>query len=241
MPRTLMTSPSLDPSLVSLKAPGSFAAEQYQGLRMTVERLKKQQDVRLIAISSASAGDGKTVTAINLAGMLARDSNAHVLLIDADLRRPAVASRLGIAAAGAPGLGDAVGDAAIALDAITHKVEGFNLWVVTAGTGRFPIHEVLRSPRLERLLQEAREQYDFVVLDTPPLLPVFDATQIARMVDGLLIVVAANHTPKKLLAEALTLLEPSSVLGLVFNRDTQPLFGYYGSAYRHYFQSTGAA
>jgi protein-tyrosine kinase len=236
-----MNSSSLDPSLVSLKAPSSFAAEQYQGLRMTVERLKKQRDVRLIAITSASAGDGKTVTAINLAGMLARDSNARVLLIDADLRRPAIAPRLGIAAAGTRGLADAIGDANVSLDSITQKIDGFNLWVVPAGTGQVPVHEVLRSPRLERVLQQAREQYDFVVLDTPPLLPVFDASQIARMVDGLLVVVSANHTPRKLLAEALTLLDPATVLGLVFNRDKQPLFGYYDSSYRQYFQKSGAA
>jgi capsular exopolysaccharide synthesis family protein len=227
--------------LVSLKAPSSFAAEQYQGLRMTVERLKKQRDVRLIAITSATAGDGKTVTAMNLAGMLARDSNARVLLIDADLRRPAIASRLGIAAAGARGLADAIADANVSLDAIAHKIDGFNLWVVPSGTGRVPVHEVLRSPRLERVLQEARQQYDFVVLDTPPLLPVFDATQIGGMVDGLLVVVAANHTPRKLLAEALALLDPATVLGIVFNRDKQPLFGYYDSSYRQYFQESGAA
>ncbi len=107
---------------------------------------------------------------------------------------------------------------------------------------RVPIHEILRSPRLERVLQEARQHYDYVVLDTPPLLPVFDAAMIAKLVDGLLIVVAANQTPRKLLAEALTLLEPSTVLGLVFNRDKQPLFGYYDSSYRGYFgESAGAA
>src|SRR6185436_17316625 len=110
MSQTPDTRRSPDPSLVSLKAPSSFAAERYQGLRMTVERLKKQRDVRVIAITSATTGDGKTVTAMNLAGMLERDSNARVLLIDADLRRPAIASRLGFAAAGAPGLADVIAD-----------------------------------------------------------------------------------------------------------------------------------
>src|SRR5207253_6927074 len=140
--------------------------------------------------------------------MLARGSNARVLLIDADLRRPAIAAHLGIAAANGRGLADAIADANVPLEAVTQKIDGANLWVVPAGTRQGPIHEMLRTPRLERLLQEAREQYDYVVIDTPPLLPIFDAAEISRMVDGLLVVVAANQTPRKLLAEALTLLDP---------------------------------
>jgi protein-tyrosine kinase len=229
-----------DPYLVALTAPASFAAEQYQGLRLTVEQLKGQRDVRLIAVTSASTGDGKTVTAINLAGVLARGSDARVLLIDADLRRPMIAARLGLSPVDAPGLVDAVADELVGLDAVTHKIDGFNLAVVPAGATRRPIHDILRSPRLERILQEARQRYDFVVLDTPPLLPVFDAAIVAKLVDGLLVVVAANHTPRKLLAEALTHLDPSKVLGIVFNRDTQPLFGYYDS-YRGYFGNSAGA
>jgi len=225
----------LDPSLVSLKAPASFAAEQYQGLRITIEQLKRLRDVRLIAVTSPSAGDGKTVTALNLAGVLACGSDARVLLIDADLRRPTVAARLGIGAADPRGLVDAIADTNVWLDEVTRQVDGFNLSVIPAGVTRVPIHEILRSPRLERLLQEARQRYDFIVLDTPPLLPVFDAATISKLVDGLIVVVAANQTPRKLLAEALTLLDPATVLGLVFNRDVQPLFGYYNSSYRGYF------
>jgi protein-tyrosine kinase len=230
-----------DPTLVSLTAPASFAAEQYQGLRMTIEQLKRLRDVRLIAVTSPSAGDGKTVTAINLAGALARGSDARVLLIDADLRRPAIAARLGIGAE-TRGLVDAVADEHVGLDDIAHKIDGLNLNVVPAGVTRLPIHEVLRSPRLARILQTSRERYNFIILDTPPLLPVFDAALVAKLVDGLLVVVAANQTPRKLLAEALTQLDPSKVLGMVFNRDTKPLFGYYDSSYRGYFgKSAGAA
>jgi capsular exopolysaccharide synthesis family protein len=232
---------SIDPYLVTLTAPGSFAAEQYHGLRMTVEQLKRLRDVRLLAVTSPSAGDGKTVTAINLAGVLARGSAARVLLMDADLRRPAIATRLGIGAADARGLADVVANERLGLDHVTHRIDRFNLDVVSAGVTRVPIHDILRSPRLERILQDARQHYDFVVLDTPPLLPVFDAAMVAGLVDGLLVVVAANHTPRKLLAEALTHLDPSKVLGLVFNRDHQPLLGYYDSSYRGYFGRSAAA
>lgn len=235
-----MSKQLFDPYLVSLKAPASFAAERYQGLRMTVERLKALRDVRMIAVTSPGAGDGKTVTSINLAGALAHGSDARVLLIDADLRRPAVAGRLGIVDADTRGLVDAITSECTQIQDVIRTVNGFNLAVVPAGTAHVPIHELLRSPRLERVFDEARQRYDFIVLDTPPLLPVFDTALLARLVDGLLVVVAANRTPRKQLGEALNVLDPSKVLGIVFNGDAQPLFGYYDSAYRRYFsQSVG--
>ena len=87
------------------------------------------------------------------------------------------------------------------------------------------------------LIDEARSQYDYVLLDTPPVVPVPDTALISRHVDGYLVVVAANSTPRRLLGETLNLLSPSAVLGLVFNRDDRPLYGYYGGHYRQYFRN----
>ena len=224
---------TLDTLLVSLTAPASFAAEQYQGLRLTVERLARARDVRTIAVSSPAAGDGKTVTAINLAAALARGSDERVLLVDADLRRPSVARLLAIPGGGL-GLADALGSGRGAAD-VVRTVDGCPLDVIPAGTPGAGISEILRSPRLDAFLQELRQRYAYIVLDTPPLLPVFDAALIAKSVDGVLMVVSANRTPRKLLGEALNMLDPSKVLGIVFNRDAHPLFGYYNAYYRQYF------
>jgi len=229
-----------DTHLVSLTAPASFAAEQYQGLRLTVERLARTRDAKVIAVSSPAAGDGKTVTAINLAGALARGTSARVLLIDADLRRPAVARQLGIEDAEI-GLADALGDGGLPFERITRTLDHFNLAVIPAGSARAGVSQILRSPRLEELLREARQRYDFVVLDTPPLLPVFDSALLAKSVDGVLLVVSANQTPRKLLGEALNMLDASKVLGIVFNRDDRPLFGYYDAYYREYFPEASHA
>lgn len=223
-----------DKRLVSLNAPASFAAEQYQGLRLTIERLGRARGAQVIAVTSPAAGDGKTITAINLAGALARGSEARVLLVDADLRRPSIASQLALEA-GAKGLADALTDGRTALQDVTQTLEPFNLAVIPAGRIRGPVHQMLRSARLEPFLQEARERYDCIVLDTPPLLPVFDSALLAKSVDGVLMIVSANQTPRKLLGEALNLLDPTKVLGIVFNRDDRPLFGYYDSYYREYF------
>src|SRR6188508_293213 len=92
-----MAHTKVDPHLVTLTSPGSFAAEQYQGLRLTIERLRRGRTLQVIAVTSPAAGEGKTLTAINLAGALARGADdARVLLIDADLRRPAVARQLAL-------------------------------------------------------------------------------------------------------------------------------------------------
>jgi capsular exopolysaccharide synthesis family protein len=223
----------LDTHLVSLTAPASFAAEQYQGLRLTVERLGRARDLKVLAVTSPAAGDGKTVTAINLAGALARGGDERVLLIDADLRRPTVARQLGLADA-RTGLADALGGE-LGLADVVQPVGTFNLDVIPAGTVRGGISQILRSPRLDAFIQQARERYGYIVLDTPPLLPVFDSALLAKSVDGVLMVVSANQTPRKLLGEALNMLEPSKVLGIVFNRDQRPMFGYYNAYYREYF------
>src|SRR5258705_7352842 len=124
----------LDSHLVALTSPGSFAAEQYQGLRLTLERLRRGRTLQVIAVTSPAAGEGKTLTAINLAGALARGSDdARVLLIDADLRRPAVARQLAIDEFSL-GLTEVVESASTTLDNVTQRLKPFNLSVVPAGT-----------------------------------------------------------------------------------------------------------
>jgi len=144
-----MAKTQLDPHLVALTSPGSFAAEQYQGLRLTIERLRRGRTLQVIAVTSPAAGEGKTLTAINLAGALARGADdARVLLIDADLRRPAVARQLAIDEL-SQGLTEVVESPATTLDAVTQKLKPFNLSIVTAGMRKGAVHQVLRSPRLD--------------------------------------------------------------------------------------------
>jgi len=218
------SAPAIDQRLVSLTRPESLEADQYQALRLSLQRLKASRDVRMIAMTSPTSGDGKTLTAINLAGALASGSDARVLLIEADLRRPAISDHLGIAGNAAPGLADVVLNPALTLqDAVLPLGFGFDL--ITAGSPS-AVHEVFNSPRLEAALRAAREHYDYVALDTPPV--------VAPWVDGLLLVVSAHKTPRKLVEESLNLLDSARVLGIVFNRDDHPLLGYHR---RHYYRS----
>ena len=231
--------PHFDPSLVTLKAPTSFAAEQYQGLRISVEQLRRLRDVRLIAVTSPSTGDGKTVTAINLATVLAAGSDARVLLIDADLRRPAIAQILGRSSERRGwGLIDAILDQRLSLEQIAWPLEPFNLSIVTSRRPQADTYEILASGRLGDLIREARQRFDYVILDTPPVLPAPDSRLLAEWIDGYVIVVAADKTPRRLLEETLALLGPAKVLGLVFNRESykHSRYGRYYYAYssRHF-------
>ena len=226
----------VDDHLVSLVAPETFEAEQYRGLRHTVEQLHKTHDLRIVAVSSPGVGDGKSLTAIYLAGALAQAPDARVLLVDADLRHPSVASLLALGGSDGPGLVDLILDPTLTLERVARPRPPFNLSVIPAGQVAPRPYEVLKSPRLGELLEEACRRYDYIVVDTPPLYPVQDCRVIAHWVDGFLLVVAAHHTPRRLVEEALNVMEPSKVLGFIFNGDDHPpssysaYYGYYGGS-----------
>jgi capsular exopolysaccharide synthesis family protein len=229
----------IDPRLVSLTAPHTFAAERYQGLRLRLEQLRADNGLRAVAISSPGAGEGKTLTSINLAGVLARESDARILLIDADLRRSSVSTQLGLDA-GAPGLADLIVSRDKQLSQLVRRPELCGFDVLQAGASSRSVHKLFRADRLGQILADARATYDFVLLDTPPLVPVFDAAVLARQVDGVILVVAADKTSRQLLAAALDQLDPSKVVGIVFNNDASPMFSYSNRAYRPYFESARA-
>ena len=225
-----------DPRLVSLTQPACLEAEQYQTLRLNLQRLQAVRPVQMIAITSPTSGDGKTLTAINLAGALARGADTRVLLVEADLRRPAIAKQFGISNS-AIGLADVVLNPALTLDDAVRRLDyGFS--VITAGSSVAAVHEVFNSPRFKTLVDEARERYDYVAFDTPPIVPVSDCRLLAPWVDGLLLVVSAHRTPRKLVEESLNLLDRASLLGIVFNQDDHPLFGYHR---RRYYRSYAPA
>jgi capsular exopolysaccharide synthesis family protein len=217
--------PRIDEHLVSFLDPAGFESEQYRALRHLVEHLRKTAELAVTAISSPGDGDGKTTTAINLAGALAQAPTARVLLIDADLRRSTVLGRLG--EPDRSGLVDAVLKPALSLDDVVQVLPDLNLSVLPAGQRADKPYETLKSPRIPELLGEARRRYDYVILDTPPIVPVPDCRILEKLVDGVVLVVGANWTPRRMVEEALTLLDSTKLVGLVFNKDAHPPSGYY--------------
>ena len=218
----------LNPRLVSLIAPASFEAEQYRSLRHRLESRPGDERLQVVAVTSAVPGEGKTTTAINLAGALAQSRESRVLLIDADLRRPGVGVQLGLPDSRGTGLADAILDPTLSLESVILRRVPLSIGILTAGRLPPAPYEALQSPRLGALLKEARGLFDHVVVDTPPLIPVPDCRLIARWVDGLLMVVAADRTPRKMFEEGLNLIEPAKMIGLVFNGERRSRSGYYG-------------
>src|SRR6266571_4767620 len=159
------TMPPIDGRLVSLLAPNSLEAEQYRTLRHVLE--ERRAEMRVIAVTSAAPGEGKTTTAINLAAALAQDAHSRILLLDADLRVPSVGRLLGFGDS-PPGLAEAAREPGADLDDLVRRRPPSRLSILPAGKTLENPYETLKSPRIGEIVQEARRRYDTVVIDTPP-------------------------------------------------------------------------
>jgi capsular exopolysaccharide synthesis family protein len=237
--RTPLLSAHPADALVSFTSPASLEADQYRGMRHIVERISRDSALQIFALTSPGSGDGKTVTTLNLAGSLAQSPEARVLVIDADLHRPSVAQYLGIEQRQLPGLIDLIARDDVGLEDAVGRIAGLNLSILQTGQYQGGAYELLNSPKLDAIIQEARRHFDYVLVDTPPLMPLPDCRLIGRCVDGFFLVVAAHRTPRKAVAETLNLIDRTKLMGTVFNGDDQPLGRY--SAYYAYCQPAGEA
>ena len=204
----------LDPHLVAALAPTSLAAEQYKSLRTRIRRSESGRGLRTLAITSPNKGDGKSLTAANLALTMAQEFQQRVLLLDCDLRRPSVHQLFGLAEA--PGLGDVLMNAAELEQALVLLPE-HHLTVLPAGLPPSNPAELIGSAAMRRVLDTLRTRFDRILIDVPPVAPLADLHILAPMVDALLMIVRAGITPKPAIERALAGLDPNKVLGLVFN------------------------
>lgn len=222
--------PRLDARLVAATAPQSRAAEQYRLLRTRVKRAENGRALRSIVITSPSKGDGKSLTAANLALTMAQEFHQRVLIVDADFRRPSIARLFGVS--DSPGLSDVLLGGAD-LDAALVSLTEQRLTVLPAGTPPGRAAELLGSAGMRRVLDALRSRFDRILIDMPPVAPVADVHIVAPMADGVLMVVRAGVTGKPAIEEALSGLDATKVLGLVLNdaedpRGTQHAYEGYG-------------
>lgn len=207
----------VDDHLVSLLQPTSFAAEQYRAVRLAIENFRHERGTRVVAVASPGRGDGRTMTALNLAGALAQSADARVVLLEADLRHPTVARYLGLPAS--RGLSAWLLDAAMPVDELLQRPPTVAFTVIPAGAASSMPYELLKSPRLASLLADLRERFDYVVVDTPPVLPFPDVGILRDVIDGVVLVARAHRTPRETLRDSLTVVGRQRALGLVFNDD----------------------
>jgi capsular exopolysaccharide synthesis family protein len=204
----------LDPHLVAAIQPASLAAEQYRSLRTRIKRAENGRAVRTIVVTSPAKGDGKSLTAANLALTMAQEFQHRVLLVDADLRRPTVHRLFGVP--DGPGLSDVLRGAAD-LDHALLTLADHHLTLLPAGTPPSHPAELLGSASMRRVLDTLRTRFDRILIDMPPVAPLADLHIVAPMADGVLMIVRAGVTPRPAIERALAGLDVSKVLGLVLN------------------------
>lgn len=207
-----------DEHLVSLLQPDSIAAEQYRILRTHILEASKKNGGRVFLVTSAVFGEGKTITAINLAVSIVKGLHETVLLIDADLRKPNLSKMLGFEK-DRKGLAEYLtsgGDLASFL--IKTPVPKLN--IVASGLPPENPSELIDSQYMANLVKEVKERYDnrYIIIDSPPLLPVTDSTILSSLVDGVVLVVKASSTQRDMVNDAIEKIgNKDKILGLVIN------------------------
>jgi non-specific protein-tyrosine kinase len=238
--------PPPDNRPIALSRPDDFAVESYRTLRTNVTFLGFERDLRSLQITSAMPGEGKTTTAANLAVVLAQ-AGSRVILVDADLRRPRIHEVFAID--GSVGLTNVLLGEPIIL--CSRPIDD-TLTVLPSGPVPPNPSEMLSGRAMAALVNDLKTQFDYVIIDSAPVLPVSDAVAVSRQVDGVLVVTQSNRTSVPQVRQTLANLEQVSapLLGMVLNKASgrQANYGYqygygygYGSQYKSKAPATTAA
>lgn len=204
--------------LITLTQPASAATHGYRALFSKVDRHCRERSGKLITITSATKGEGKTTSIANLAVIAANDFDKRCLLIDGDFHNPSVGKYFNLA--GNRGL----------LDIIKGKchlgetIQGSplpNLKILPMGGDTDIGANVWASHKIKEILEEARAWFDYIWIDAPPILPLFDMTVISDSVDRVLLVVQSEKIPSETLAQAIKSLGSKKLIGTILNR-TKP-------------------
>jgi capsular exopolysaccharide synthesis family protein len=206
------------------------SVEQYRRLAAVLHHAQNERGLRVIMVTSALPGEGKTLTAANLALTLSESYQRRVLLVDADLRRPSIHQLFALPSLS--GLSDglrSVEDRKLTLVEVSSR-----LTVLPAGRPDPDPMSVLTSSRMQYVLDEAREKFDWVIVDTPPVGLMPDAHLLAAMVDGAVLIIGAGMSPHRAVAKAADVIGRERILGVVLNRVEQTDMSHDGYYYSYY-------
>lgn len=222
--------------LVSSRHMSAPASEQFRRLATTLHHAQIERGLKVIVVTSGLPSEGKTVTATNLAITLSESFHRRVLLIDADLRRPALHDLLGMP--NVRGLADGLKvDGKLSLTAVSP-------WLSVLPAGRPDPDPVsgISSDRMRQIIEEAAAHFDWVIIDTPPVGELSDATLLLRHADGALLVIRNGLTPYQAVQRAVDALGKERILGVVLNHVDAAELGHYGSyPYRDRYRRSGVA
>jgi len=222
---------SADAHAVAVTNPQSIFCEEYRSLRTHLIRKSQLDSLQTIVIASVGVGEGKSITAVNLAWLLAQTEGVRALLIDCDLRRPSLSTYFGVRVKG--GLSDVL-DGTRGLTESIVRLNPAGLYLLPGGRARMDVAELISGSLFPEVLEQTRGLFDYVIIDAPPLGVFTDAAVLINQADGAILVVAANQTNYKDAARVLESVPKERMLGAVLNRSDESLIdsGYYD--YPHY-------
>ncbi len=210
--------------VVVLDEDASFVTDRYRLLFAKVDLVSRKEDKKVIAITSAVKGEGKTTTTSNLSVVSARDFGKRVLVIDGDYKNPSLARKFGVQ--DEVGLLNVISKECDFSDALTPgPIENLSLLTM----GRQAVHPSKKGAHKDNayiwtergiisILKNVRDQFDYIWIDAPPILPLFDMSVISEAVDGIVLVVKTGETPEAVLTEAVKTLGSKKIIGSVLNR-----------------------
>jgi capsular exopolysaccharide synthesis family protein len=210
----------VEPHLVAITQPRSAYCEQFRSLRTRILQAGEREQMRTFVITSATMGEGKTVTALNLGWLLAQTEGVRALVIDSDLRQPCATEYLAIDAP--RGLSEVLGGELSLQDAIV-RLDPAGLYLLPGGNARDDVADLLSGPTYAGVIAEARQMFDFIIIDAPPLGIFTDANVLINRADGALMVVRAGKTRYALVDKLLETLPRERMLGVVLNRADEDL------------------
>ena len=224
-------------AMAVIKKPGAPISEAYRALRTSVLLSTAERPPQVLLITSSQPGEGKTVTALNLAFAMAQKGD-RVLLIDADMRRPGIAKELGLSSThGLSGILTGGYDYSPHLLSKIDIVNGLSL----LPSGPFPPNpaELLCSMKMDALITRLRQDFDHIILDSPPVLPITDATILSSLADGVIMIVESETTTRAALSRTCRVIEQAGgkIIGTVLNKVDTRRDGYYGYRYYHGYYS----
>ena len=212
--RSLAISPSPNSRLVSMTDPISLGAEKFRFLSVRLRQMRQARSLQKVLITSVVPEEGKSIVSANLAFTLAQRKLQRVLLVEGDLRRPSLSTYFGLP--NLPGISEWLqGD--LGPTASLYHLENAGFWFLPAGSPPDNPSELIQSARLSELMDHLTGRFDWILIDSPPVLPLADAGVWTRSVDGVLLVVREGTAGKRQLQRGLGALEQRKLVGVVLN------------------------
>jgi capsular exopolysaccharide synthesis family protein len=205
---------SAQDDLVCVADAGSLAAEKFRFLGVRLRHLRRDRSLKKVLVTSTIPQEGKSTVAANLACVLAQKANQRVLLLEGDVRRPSISTLFGLREK--KGLCDWLWHKEANISNV-YRLEGPNFWILPAGNSPANPLDLLQSSRLPILMDQAAELFDWIIVDSPPVLPLADTSVWSRLADGILLVVRQGITQKRQLQRGIEALDEKKLIGALLN------------------------